>query len=474
MRCNIEKIASLMQSFLDHSTFGDNKSISENSSGNLEVIEAIYHLIEEWKSNTDLTEKLCIHLFGFYRSGDLDSKVFTLQFIPSLLFAYLNGIAQGDKKLVGCIQTLLLAIYNLEAGEEAQIPKTHSFRVPNLAQPSIYHEPLGLAPSALTESALKRLDPANRITVKFGPLPHLPNFNAENRLPAVAALLRIYLEHLNMYSSTSLAESCLSFTRLVAQGFTSQTEHSPRIPLSSQVLVEILRIIYSLTIEDGDLGTRAQQALEAVQNRVEVDLMPAPLLISSAIADAASLSIKGVSSTSQLVSTVSTAGARAQWKSMITNASFRTKKLPDDITVAHVPQPESTAQVSSSLLPVGGMTAPLPNSPASPSGRDALGPISEENDEPTTKSFRLPELSQLVKKKDKTKQPPELSSGKNKPVKQVKKSNNGISDHNGSDVNGVTIALNSSVDWNSSDGDSKDEMDPRRKSTEVNHTSTQV
>ncbi len=40
----------------------------------------------------------------------------------------------------GSMQTFLLAIYNLEAGGEAQSPKTHSFRVPNIAQPSIYHD----------------------------------------------------------------------------------------------------------------------------------------------------------------------------------------------------------------------------------------------------------------------------------------------------------------------------------------------
>ena len=76
------------------------------------------------------------------------------------MYAYLSGIAQGDKKVlshyqcvmmgntinlfflqdVGSIQTFLLAVYNIEAGEEAQSPKSHSFRVPNIAQPSIYHE----------------------------------------------------------------------------------------------------------------------------------------------------------------------------------------------------------------------------------------------------------------------------------------------------------------------------------------------
>jgi len=163
------------------------------------------------------------------------------------MYAYLSGIAQGDKKDVGSIQTFLLAVYNIEAGEEAQSPKSHSFRVPNIAQPSIYHEPLGLASSSLTESALRRLDPANRIMVKFGPHPHLHSFNAENRLPALAALLRIYSHYLSMYSKISLNESCLAFSRLVAQGYTPQSEGSHRIPVSSQLLVEILQIIYSLT-----------------------------------------------------------------------------------------------------------------------------------------------------------------------------------------------------------------------------------
>ena len=132
------------------------------------------------------------------------------------------------------MQTLLLAIYNLEAGEEAQNPQTQSFRIPNIAQPSIYHDvninfffnlqftnentfvllqTSAIASSSLTESALKRLDPTNRITVKFGPHPHLHSFNAENRLPAIAALLRIYSNYLSMYLRSTLSETCMAFRR---------------------------------------------------------------------------------------------------------------------------------------------------------------------------------------------------------------------------------------------------------------------
>ena len=200
-----------------------------------------------------------------------------------------------------------------------------------------------------------------------------------------------------------------------------------------------------------------------------------------------SVHVAGVSSTSQLVSSASTAGTRTQWKSMITNASFRTKKLPDDITVASTTDSElATTSTSSLTLPLNaGATVAQPSTPGPPAAREALGSISEENDEPTSKSFRLPELSQLVKKKDKSKQLSE-STSKSKVGKQAKsnKSTNGINDYNGGNSNGngnssltdngTTITLSSPAEWMNSDSDAKEEMDLRRKSAEFNHVSTQV
>ena len=150
---------------------------------------------------------------------------------------------------------------------------------------------------------------------------------------------------------------------------------------------------------------------------------------------------------------------------MITNASFRTKKLPDDITVAA----NETEAPTGPLQPHQGPTS------TSPSAFQTLGPISEENDEqPSTKTFRLPELSQLVKKKDKSKQAD--SSKASKPAssgsKSVKKSNAGNGDPpsfaNGD--NGPTIVLNSATDW-SYEAD-KEDMESHRR-TEF-HVSTQV
>nr|SVE85374.1 EOG090X02H3 [Daphnia pulicaria] len=430
---------------------GWSKALSSNS----DMMEAIFSLIEEWKSNKDLFNILCIRLFGYYRESNMESKVFSLQFVPSLIYSYLSAIAQGERKDAGSMQTFLLAIYNLEAGGEAQSPKTHSFRVPNIAQPSIYHDTSAIASSSLTESALKRLDPTNRITVKFGPHPHLNSFNAENRLPAMAALLRIYSNYLSMYSKSTLSETCMAFRRLVAQGYTRNSEGSPRIPLSSNLLVEMLHLIYSLTMEDEDLASAARQTLEAVQRRVEMELMAAPILVSAAMADSSHLSIRGEHSSPQLMSTGANGGsARAMWKSMITNASFRTKKLPDDldITVAQVAEAAAAAAAAAAATPAS--SSQYQTSPAI-----HLGAITEENDEPSSggggkSSFRL---SELVKKKNKP-----------KPARNKANNNGGViqDGHHAAESNGV---ISSSTERNS-DSETKEEAELRRRSSEFNGT----
>nr|CAG4636839.1 EOG090X02H3 [Ceriodaphnia reticulata]SVE72816.1 EOG090X02H3 [Ceriodaphnia reticulata] len=435
-----------------------NKSLSSNC----DMIEAIYSLIEEWKSNKDLFNVLCLRLYGFYRENNMESKVFSLQFVPSLIYSYLSAIAQGEKKDAGSMQTLLLAIYNLEAGEEAQNPKTHSFRIPNIAQPSVYHDTSAIASSSLTESALKRLDPTNRITVKFGPHPHLHSFNAENRLPAMAALLRIYSNYLSMYLRSTLSETCMAFRRLVAQGYTRNSEGSPRIPLSSNLLVEMLQIIYSLTMEDGELASAARQTLEAVQRRIEVELVAAPLLVSAAMSDSSHLSIKGMHSSPQLMSSGANGGsARAMWKSMITNASFRTKKLPDDITVAQV------AEAAAAAAAAAAATTTSTSSSQNQSMTAQLGSITEENDEPSgggggKSSFRL---SELVKKKSKPKPARNKVNNNGGVIQEGSSHHPHLTDSNG----GVNP---NSTDWNS-DSENKEEVELRRRSNEFNG-STQV
>lgn len=150
------------------------------------------------------------------------------------------------------------------------------------------------------------------------------------------------------------------------------------------------------------------------------------------------------------------------WKSMITNASFRTKKLPDDITVAQVAEAAAAAAAAAAATPIS--TGPSQNSPSTMAAQ--LGSITEENDEPSAgggkSSFRL---SELVKKKSKP-----------KPTRNKVNNNGGVSQdgqsshpHSAENNGGM---LPNSTDW-INDSSEKEEMELRRRSNEFNG-STQV
>lgn len=219
-------------------------------------------------------------------------------------------------------------------------------------------------------------------------------------------------------------------------------------------------------MEDGDLGNIARQTLEAVQRRVDFELMSAPLMVCAAMADNSHLSIKGtccftyeavdcvicdpsiagMHSSPHLVSSGApgTTAARAMWKSMITNASFRTKKLPDDITVAQVAE---AAMAAASTGSPGAISAQNSASAAA-----QLSSITEEYDDAFgagvgKSSFRL---SELVKKKSKAKEKPSRS----------KINTNGVPTQDGAHApeNGSLVV--NQADWQS-DGETYEDIELR-------------
>lgn len=67
-----------------------------------------------------LLEPVCHQLFEFYRSGEPQLQRFTLQFLPELLWSLLSVSAARDPHTSGCIEALLLGIYNL-VGERMNV-----------------------------------------------------------------------------------------------------------------------------------------------------------------------------------------------------------------------------------------------------------------------------------------------------------------------------------------------------------------
>ncbi|XP_031778561.1 hyccin isoform X1 [Nasonia vitripennis] len=311
-----------------------------------EIVQALYLLLEERSKYSQLVETVCNQLFNFYRSRETQLQRFSLQFLPTLIYIYLNSVAHGDIKNCRTVETLLVGVYNLELVDKNGEPKAVSFRLPSLAMMSIYHEPSSLAPASLTESAVRRFEECNTKLVSWGPLKHIETLNAQNRLKVMTALLFVFNQQLGFFKKSALEQLCKVASKLVTQGFMKPGHHQrtsygsessfvprllPRIPVSSQFLLEFLHAIYFSMYNN--CWYVASQAVEDVHNRACYETYPEVMLATNAIRNSSSSGPTSAQSAdgSIGISVTSSNTTATILKSMITNASFRTKKLPDDL-----------------------------------------------------------------------------------------------------------------------------------------------
>lgn len=220
-------------------------------------------------------------------------KRFTLQFIPTLIYTYLNAVAQGDKKSCRSVETLLLGMYNIEVSNEDGQPKVVSFRMPVLAQASIYHEE-----KSLNASDLRRWEENSNKEVTWGPLPHYETINAQNRLRVMSALMFVYNQHISLIPKSSLSHLCRISSQLVNQGF-AKYGHAhrssygndptagivpkplPRIPMSTQLLLELLTAIYFAMFNE--FASIAIQTVDDIHNRACYELYTEVIIVTNAI-----------------------------------------------------------------------------------------------------------------------------------------------------------------------------------------------
>uniref|UniRef100_A0A069DV98 Putative beta-catenin-tcf/lef signaling pathway component drctnnb1a n=1 Tax=Panstrongylus megistus TaxID=65343 RepID=A0A069DV98_9HEMI len=311
---------------------------------NTEVINAVFAVLDDRQKYSELVDPVCTILFGFYRSKEIELKRFTLVFLPTLIYVYLNAVAHGEKKSCRGVEALLVGLYNLEAVDDNCEAQNISFRLPSLAQASLYHEPMSLAPLSLTESALRRLEECNTKLVRWGPLTQVEKIIAQNRLVVMTALLFIYNQHISCLQKYSLDQLCKVVSKLVTQGFNKpgkRVSYSsdvprvlPRIPVSQKFLLEILYSLY-YSIFNGDV-ILALQAVEEVHQRACYQGYSDVMLVTNAIKNATPPAHSGQITDNPMGISLAISPSTATTvvsKSMITNASFRTKKLPDDIPI---------------------------------------------------------------------------------------------------------------------------------------------
>ncbi|CAL1266280.1 unnamed protein product [Larinioides sclopetarius] len=325
-------------------------SFSCTISQNNELIQAVFTVLEEKRYHEEFLEPVCQQFFSFYRSREENLQNFARQYIPTLIGLYLSSVAKGNRKNVHCVEVVLLGIYNLEVIDSSGKSACLSFRIPLLSKPSIYHEPMSLSHTILSERAVSTLEYAESRTITVGPYAEVEKINASNRLLVMTVLMWLYNQNIGSMPTFSHMSVCKMCSRIVKQGFNrtnrpnygsdcSSGYNNPhprpiaRIPLSSPFLLEVIHAVYFAMFNG--FGSIGMQSLEELHNRAMQEMMSDVLLVTSAIRNSLKTNQSGqpidgpmgisvALSPTTVVSSVSRA---------ITNASFRAKKLPDDIPI---------------------------------------------------------------------------------------------------------------------------------------------
>ncbi|KAG5833884.1 hypothetical protein ANANG_G00280640 [Anguilla anguilla] len=246
------------------------------------LVPALYRVVQD--PGNELLEPVCHQLFELYRSAEERLRRFTLQFLPELVWVYLRLTASRDRQSNGCIEALLLGIYNLEIVDKDGNGKTLSFTIPSLSKPSIYHEPSSLGSMALTEGALSHHD---LIRVVYSGLhPQRETFTAQNRFEVLCFLMLCYNSAVVYMPASSHQAACRMSSRLCVCGFPRQQqkpwrEPCNRVVLDPEFMVQMLTAVYHATYNgEWDLG---REALEDILYRAQLELYSQPLLVANAM-----------------------------------------------------------------------------------------------------------------------------------------------------------------------------------------------
>ncbi|XP_040213138.1 protein FAM126B isoform X1 [Rana temporaria] len=246
------------------------------------LVSALYKVIQD--PNNELLEPICHQLFELYRSSEVRLKRFTMQFLPELVSIYLRLTASRDRQSNGCIEALLLGIYNLEIADKDGNNKVLSFTIPSLSKPSIYHEPSSLGSMALTEGALSQHD---LIRVVYSDLhPQRETFTAQNRFEVLSFLMLCYNSAIVYMPPSSYQSLCRMGSRLCVSGFPRQHEKRwkelcGRVVLDSDFMVQLLTGVYHAIYNgEWELG---QEVLDDIIYRAQLELYSQPLLVANAM-----------------------------------------------------------------------------------------------------------------------------------------------------------------------------------------------
>ncbi|KAJ1346106.1 hypothetical protein KIN20_000798 [Parelaphostrongylus tenuis] len=343
-------------------------------------------LLDKWAHNTmlcanyisvnyrdvDMAQPLVAQILAlYYRGGVL--RQYALQFIPSFIGTYLYALSKKQQKSVAIFETFFLAIYNEEIlegdpGSDRLMKKVEEVRIPSIRHPSIYHDPAKI--NAITESVMTKPgnSPSVLTTVRVGPYPAVEAFTSQSKFMILTRILKsvnssiVYLatdvvsRHICL-ATISICESGFSFpeTNFVSKVMDTQQscevieDHSkkPRQHVNSAFLLELLTGVYMALFNGApDVALRA---IDAVHQRAQYEILADVILVTSAIRNSLLENPLSKEKRDELLCGRNHHNAEKRRKGLVTTASLRIRKMPEDIPI----QPELKEKEHSSRLEEG-------------------------------------------------------------------------------------------------------------------------
>ncbi|GMT14467.1 hypothetical protein PFISCL1PPCAC_5764, partial [Pristionchus fissidentatus] len=362
----------------DYLTELSDQYIREKPSSRAEEIENTRKLLTKTEEKTryiiffikcnyidvDLVQPIVAQILAlYYRAGTF--RQYALQYIPTFIELYLVASSKKQYKSVAVFETFFLAIYNEEILEptpsNAYAKKIEEVRIPSIRFPSIYHDPSKLNTVPEITTLKTGNSPTVHSTVRLGPYPTMERLTAENKFLILSRIMRSVNSSLSFLSSDVVGSSishasiviCLSGfsvpesdlrVNILPSNTPSQViedySKKPRIFASSQLLLELVSGVY-LALYNGspDVSLRA---LDALHQRAQYEFLPDLLLMTNSIRNSL---IEGNESSERREEFMFGRAVKDKSKrrELVTNASLRMKRLPDDIPVMEVKEKEHSA-----------------------------------------------------------------------------------------------------------------------------------
>jgi len=346
------RLFEFLDDFKNHDETTDSKPLFQTFCTNQDVQQSTFRLVQRdgqvSEDGTELLQVLCQFLLKMYRStfsnrlsknnfiptstanDMIRTRVVVLQYLPHFINLHLCSRFGGDRSRFKFVDAFLLAIYNSEASEQlsnkavaatlANMPANPLIRpsvikVPPLATSSTYHD------SARLESEDKLDQRPSGLTFHFESWAFVDILTASSRTRVLQLLLQTFNRHLVDMSKFGLDQFVRATSRILERGY-SHKSIQPRIHMESPVLQELLFGAYVCMYNGFQLALN--QIVEPIHARASMSGCADVLLLSNAIKNLA------VNSSPSQVST-SNVSTPVMGKNIITNASFRAKKMHTDI-----------------------------------------------------------------------------------------------------------------------------------------------